>query len=340
MMHQITIKDIAKILGISASTVSRALKDHPDISPETKRLVQTFAEKVHYRPNSLALSLRHSKTYTLGIVIPELVHHFFSSVISGIEDVAYAKGYKVMICQSNETQARESTDIQVLVDNRVDGILVSMSKTTRNFDHFERIKENGIPLVFFDRICEAIETDRVIIDDCEGARIAVNHLIKQGCKRIMHLAAPQHLLIGINRLKGYRMALEENNMKFDKSLVLLCDTREDVLKLKEKIIEMAPLIDAVFGVNDSTAITAMQVLIKGGFKIPEQIKVSGFGDGPNTTITSPTLSTVEQKGYEIGREAVKLLLWRIENPESNEPFQTKVLTPELRARESTDIKCV
>jgi len=333
--HPVTIKDIARILNISASTVSRALKDHPDIKPETKKLVQAFAEKVKYRPNALALSLRSSRTYTLGIVIPEIVHHFFSSVISGIEDVAYARGFKVMICQSNENQARESIDIQALLDNRVDGILISMSKTTRNFEHFERIIENGTPLVFFDRICEEVDTDRVIADDKEGARIAVEHLIQVGCKRILHLSAPQHLLIGVNRLEGYKMALAQHGIAYDENLVIRCDSREDVIKYQEKILRLSNEIDGIFAVNDSTAIAAMQVLQKGGYAIPKDIKVAGFGDGPNATIAYPTLTTVEQKGYEIGKEAVKLLLARIDNPELHEPFQTKILTPELRQRDST-----
>jgi DNA-binding LacI/PurR family transcriptional regulator len=333
--HPITIKDIAKYLNISASTVSRALKDHPDISPDTKRLVQTFAQKVNYRPNALALSLRSSKTYTIGVVIPEIVHHFFSSVISGIEEVAYAKGYKIMICQSNENQARESIDIQALLDNRVDGILVSMSKSTRQFDHFERIVDNETPIVFFDRICEAIDSDRVVIDDCEGARIAVNHLVGRGCKHIIHLAGPQHLQIGQMRFEGYKKALAENHIAYNENLVVRCDTREDVLKIKDQLIEMAKNAEGLFAVNDSTAIAAMQILQKAGVKIPQQLKVMGFGDGPNTTITTPTLSTVEQKGYEIGRESARLLLNRIDNPESTEPFQTKTLTPELREREST-----
>ncbi|MFT3737878.1 MAG: substrate-binding domain-containing protein [Breznakibacter sp.] len=268
---------------------------------------------------------------------PKIVHHFFSSVISGIEDIAYAKGYKIMICQSNESDAREAIDTQALLDNRVDGILVSMSKTTRTFDHLENIVDNHTPLVFFDRICDEIETDRVIIDDTEGAKIAVTHLIERGCRQIIHLAGPQHLLIGKLRLEGYKKALAEHGISYDDRLVLRCDTREEVWKNQSKIIELAKTADGIFGVNDSTAITAMQVLQKEGIKIPQQIKIMGFGDGPNTTITTPTLSTVEQKGYEIGKEAVKLLLGRIDNPEKHEPFRTIVLTPELRERGSTAI---
>lgn len=336
--HQITIKDIARILEISPSTVSRALKDHPDISPETKKLVQSFAEKVKYRPNTLALSLRSSKTFTIGVVIPEIVHHFFSSVISGIEDVAYAAGYKVMICQSNENDAREAINIQALLDNQVDGILISVSKTTHNSDQFARIVENNTPLVFFDRVCEEIESDRVIADDREGARIATTHLIEQGCKRILMLGSPLHMLIGKRRLEGYKDALEQHQLTFDEALTLRCDTRDDVQKQGNIILKQAPGIDGIFAVNDSTAIAAMQLLLRNGYHIPEQIKVIGFGDGPNATIAYPTLSTVEQKGYEIGKQATTLLLDRINNPENDEAFHTRILTPELKVRESTTSK--
>jgi LacI family transcriptional regulator len=157
----ITIKDIARILGISASTVSRALKDHPDISEETRNLVKTFADKVHYRPNALPLSLRRQKTFTLGLIIPEIVHHFFSSVISGMEDLAYGEGYHMMICQSNENYYREVINTQALLDHRVDGLLVSISKTTREFNHLKTALDNGTPIVFFDSVCDEIESDRV-----------------------------------------------------------------------------------------------------------------------------------------------------------------------------------
>ncbi|MBN2742295.1 MAG: LacI family DNA-binding transcriptional regulator [Marinilabiliaceae bacterium] len=335
--HQITIKDIARILEISPSTVSRALKNHPDISPETKKLVQTFAEKVKYRPNALALSLRSSKTFTIGVIIPEIVHHFFSSVISGIEDVAYAAGYKVMMCQSNENDAREAINIQALLDSQVDGILISVSKTTRNSEPFQRIVENNTPIVFFDRVCEEIESDRVIVDDREGARIATQHLISLGCKQILILGAPLHMLIGKQRLDGYKLAHEQNELAINPSLFMRCDTRDDVTKQADAILSLAPHIDGIFAVNDSTAIAAMQLLMKNGYKIPTQIKVIGFGDGPNATITSPSLSTVGQKGNEIGQEATRMLLTRISNPDLSEAFHTRVLTPELIVRESTTI---
>jgi len=331
----ITIKDIARILGISPSTVSRALKDHPDISPKTKNLVQTFAEKVNYRPNALALSLRSSKTNTIGIVIPEIVHHFFSSVISGIEDVAYGRGYNAIICQTNENYQREVIDLQALIDNRVDGILVSMSKNTHEFTHFENLRENGVPVVFFDRICEQINSDRVIADDFEGARIATRHLIEKGCKKIMHLAAPQHLLIGKNRKEGYCSALKEHKLTCNERLVVKCDTREAVFAKADDIIRLASEIDGIFAVNDSTAIAAMQVLQRNGYNIPKDIAVAGFGDGPNANIAYPPLTTVEQKGYDIGQAAMRLLIGHIENSVEDEEFETKIFTPELVERTSS-----
>ncbi|WP_066628054.1 LacI family DNA-binding transcriptional regulator [Labilibacter marinus] len=333
--HQVTIKDIAKILGISASTVSRALKDHPDISPKTKKMVQAFAAKVHYRPNALALNLRRSKTNTIGIIIPEIVHHFFSSVLAGIDKVAYAAGYNVMICQSNEDYDREVSDAQALLDNRVDGILMSLSKTTTNFDHINGLIDNGVPVVFFDRAPEGISADRVVIDDYVGAKIATHHLISIGCKKILHLAGPQHLAIGKRRKEGYESALNEIGIDFNPDYLIKCDTRDEVFANAGKILTMANEIDGIFAVNDSTAIAAMQVLMKNGIKIPDHIAVIGFGDGPNATIAYPPLSTVEQKGIEMGKEAIQLLINQIENEEETYTPQTKVLTPVLRIREST-----
>ncbi len=333
--HQVTIKDIAKILGISPSTVSRALKDHPDISPKTKKMVQAFAEKVDYRPNALALNLRRSKTNTIGIILPEVVHHFFSSVLAGIDKVAYAAGYNVMICQSNEDYNREVIDAQALLDNRVDGILMSLSKTTSQLDHIKDLIDHGIPVVFFDRAPDEIEADKVLIDDFKGAKIATHHLMSIGCRKILHLAGPQNLLIGQKRKEGYITALNENGIEFNPKYVIKCDSRDDVFANAGKILQMANEIDGIFAVNDSTAIAAMQVLIKNDIKVPDHISVIGFGDGPNATIAYPPLSTVEQKGVEMGKEAIQLLINQIENDKESHIPQTKTLTPVLRIREST-----
>lgn len=332
--NQLTIKDIARKLGVSVSTVSRALKDHPDISQETKNLIRNFAQEMNYRPNVLALSLRRQKSNTLGLIIPEIVHHFFSTVISGIEDLSYREGYNLIICQSNENQFREAANLQTLIDHRVDGILVSVSKSTQNFSHFRGAFDDGIPMVFFDRICETIDTDRVIMDDFAGGRMATDYLAKKGCRNILHLSAAPNLLIGRNRRDGYLQALKDNHIEIRDDRILKCDTREEVLTLQHHILNLAPQIDGIFAVNDSTAIAVIQVLQKKGYKIPGDISVIGFGDGPNATVISPNLTTIEQKGYDMGREAVRLLLQRLNNPAAAISFQTKVFTPSVKIRES------
>lgn len=331
----ISINDIARALGISPSTVSRALKDHPDISTETKRIVKEYAEKVNYRPNALALSLKRQRSNTLGLVIPEITHHFFSSVISGIEELAYGKGYRLIICQSNEDYQREVINTQVLLDNRVDGILISISKTTHDHGHFKDLIDSGIPLVFLDRVSEVIETDKVVTADFEGALIATSHLLERGCRKILHFASPGHLHVGRQRCDGYKKALANYGIESDPSLILQCDTRQEVYQMKDTILQLAPNIDGIFAVNDFTAIAAMQILQKNGFKIPEDIAVTGFGNDPIASIACPPLTTIEQRGFEMGRQAVEILIRRIEDPATFIDFQTRIIPVSLEKREST-----
>ena len=225
MMHsgQVTIKDIARELGISPSTVSKALKNHPEISKETRKKVNDLARKLNYKPNAIALSLRSSRTKTIGLVIPEIVHHFFSSVISGIEDVAYDAGYNVMIFQSNESFNREVIATTALLDARVEGILISLSRETRDYLHLQNILGNGVPLVMFDRVCDDIKTDKVTVDDFEGAYNAVSHLIRTVCRRIAHLAGPPGLNITELRKNGYLEALKDHKLEIDRDMLLYCD---------------------------------------------------------------------------------------------------------------------
>jgi LacI family transcriptional regulator len=332
---QATIKDIAKKLQISVSTVSRALKDHPDISMETKQLVKSTAEELNYRPNILALSLRKQKTYTIGLIIPAIVHHFFSSVISGIEDLAFKEGYNLIICQSNENQHREAINLQTLIDHRVDGILASVSKTTLNFSHFNKALENKIPLVFFDRVAADINTDKVVTDDITGGFIATEYLIKKRkCRNILHLSASQNLAIGRDRCEGYTQALLKYKIPLRDELILKCDTNEEVKSLRKHLLNLAPKIDGIFAVNDSTAIAAMQVLQDAGFSVPGDVAVMGFGDGPNAVIVKPALTTVIQKGYDMGYEATRLLLQRLNNPSADINPQTITFKPTLKIRDS------
>ncbi|MEI8225964.1 MAG: LacI family DNA-binding transcriptional regulator [Bacteroidota bacterium] len=335
-MHKVhvTIKDIAKELGISPSTVSKALKGHRDISASTKHAVKELAEKWNYKPDQVALSLKSGLSKTIGVIVPEIVHYFFSTVISGIEDLAYDSGYHVMFCQSSELYAREVKAVETLLSCRVDGILVSVSKDTNDFDHFRKIQENGMPLVFFDRICCEMETDRVIVDDEVGAYEAVKHLINIGCKNIVHLSGPQNLQIGKNRKDGYIRALKEHNWPINNENIIKCDTPEEARIIVPELLKRAERPDGIFAVNDLTAVEAMSIVKDFGFNVPQDISLVGFTSGMISDITCPTLSSVEQHGYLIGREAVRLLIDRLEK-KHNLPSQTKIIKTELVVKGSS-----
>ncbi len=334
--NQITIKDIARILGISPSTVSRALKDHPDINTDTKKAVNELASKLKYQPNAVALSLKNSRSNTIGIIIPEIVHYFFSSVISGIEDVASQKGYTVIICQSNESFAREVSNARALLSHRVDGILVSISKETHSFDHFVNLQEGGIPLVFFDRIAPEINADLVIIDDIDASYNATRHLIETGRKRIAHFAGPQGLVIGRDRLQGYVNALTEAGLPIDNRLIIQADTFEKARNAVGQMLDAGNVPDGIFAVNDMTAIGAMQTILKRGYKIPGDISIVGFSDGYLSGITDPNLSSVDQHGYEMGTTAAEMLFHRILSSEDEYIPEVKVLKADLIVRGSSE----
>jgi LacI family transcriptional regulator len=338
--NQVTIKDIARELGISPSTVSRALKDHPDISPETKKAVNELAEKLNYQPNIVALSLRQSKTNTLGVIIPEIVHFFFSTVISGIEDVAYRAGYNVILTQSNESTQREMTDMKALFNSRVDGMLLSLSRETTTFDHLDSMMAKGVPMVFFDRVYDHPNTSKVIVDDLSGAKEATLHLIEQGCKRIAHIEGSPNLEITKQRLEGYLEALKEKNIPVDKSLIIPCPEAsiEAGKKSTEALLNMSPLPDGIFATNDPVAMGAMQAIREKGLKIPQDIAVVGFSNWLFSSMMDPPLSSVDQPGFEMGQEATKLLIRQIEvkSKEDIDPKpETKILKTKLVVRASS-----
>ena len=334
MNSPVTIKDIARALGISPSTVSRALKDHPDISRDTKIAVNELAKKLHYKPNAVALSLKNSKTNTIGVIIPQLIHYFFSSVISGIEDVAYDAGYNVMICQSNEKYEREIINTQALLSNRVEGALISISKETEDFSHLEMIEESGIPMVFFYRVPDGFDSDCVIIDDKKSAYNAVCHLIESGCKRIAHLAAPSSLGIGRCRLEGYKEALKDRGLPYTEEYVIVADSFELAAAATRKLVQLPVPPDGIFTVNDLTAVGAMKTLQKMGIAIPDKIAIMGFSAGSFSDITTPTLSSVDQHGYEMGKKAATVLLKRIESQRTGEG-EVFYIDTNLVIREST-----
>jgi LacI family transcriptional regulator len=336
--NQITIKDIARILGISASTVSRALSDHPDINSDTKKAVNELANKLKYQPNAVALSLKNSRSNTIGVIIPEIVHFFFSSVISGIEDVAWQKGYTVIICQSNESYEREVANASALLSHRVDGILVSVSKGTNTFDHLTNLLDGGIPLVFFDRVAPGIQVDQVIIDDREASYKATRHLIETGRKRIAHFAGPQKLLIGRERLQGYLNALNEAGLPVDERLIKEADTFEKARNAVGELLDAGIVPDGIFAVNDMTAIGAMKTLQNRGKHVPDEIGIIGFSDGFLSGVTDPTLSSVDQHGYEMGTTAAELLFNRILSQNENYIPEVKVLQADLIIRSSSVLK--
>jgi LacI family transcriptional regulator len=334
---QITIKDIAKELNISPSTVSRAVKDLPDISQETKRQVNELAKKLDYQPNFIAQSLRQSKTFTLGIVIPRLVHHFFSTVISGLESVAHEHNYNLIITQSNEDEKREAENIRALLSSRVDGIFVSMSRYTENIEHFRMVEKRGIPLIFFDRVCEELPTHRVIIEDFEGAFAAVEHLIRSGRRRIVHFSGPENLRITHERYRGYQEAHQHFQIPLLPELVLQADNRLAGFEATQKLLKENQKFDGIFTVNDDTAIGALQALRKAGIDVPKEVSIIGFGDDPMSEITEPTLSSIKQLGFEMGEAAMHLYLEQCKLTEKEQTFvpRTQAFPTQLVLRGST-----
>jgi len=333
-MQRTTIKDIAKKLGISPSTVSRALKDHPDISEKTKKLVADLAKELKYHPNTMALNLRNNKSNIIGVVIPQIVHHFFSSVISGIEDFAHSKGYTVIVSQSNETYKREIDNINALVRSGVEGFIISRTKETTNFDHFEKILSFDIPIVFFDRICPTIKTDKVIVNDEYSAYMAVEHLIINGCKKIVHFKGPDNLEISKKRLTGYLEALREYKIHINKSLIMKADTFDEGKKITQDLLDNKIQFDGIFAVNDDSAAGAIITLNENNIRIPYDVSIFGFSNNLISEIIKPKLSSVAQPGYEMGFTATKLLIERIESTKEIRP-RTEVISTKLILREST-----
>lgn len=333
---QTTIKDIARILRISPSTVSRALQDHPRISEETTKAVQALAQKLDYMPNSVALSLVKSRTNTVGIIIPEIAHHFFSSAISGIEDIAYKAGYNVMICQSNESYERELLNTKALLSSRVDGLIVSLARETQDYQHFRQLQQRGFPLVFFDRVCQEVAASKVIVDDYEGAFMAVEHLISIGCKRIAHLSGPKNLLISHNRFNGYADALAKYGLPVDQALVVHCDlTLENGIQAARSLFDQIQPPDGIFAISDLVAIGAMLTIKEKGLKIPEEVAIIGFANSRYASFFEPSLSSIEQPAFEMGQIAAQLFLDQTKTDADQYVPETKILKTKLIVRASS-----
>ena len=335
MKKHITIKDLANKLSISVSTVSRALRNASDINPKTKKAVLKLAEELDYEPNALAKSLVQKKTHLIGVIVPELDMQFFSSSIRGIQEAAYEKGYNVLIAQSNESYDLEVENIKSMVSSRLDGLIISLSRKTKDFSHFDKIIRRDIPLVLFDRTTKSIESSKVEADGIDGAYSATEHLIEQGYKRIAHLGGPKNLEISKKRLKGFIDAMKMNDMPINEDYFITCDLSREDAKLKaNKLMKLQKPPDAIFAVNDTVAIETMRVIKEIGLNVPFHVGVVGFNDEPICELLSPKLSSVIIPTIKMGQHAAQILIDQIEG--ENTRIVHEVLPCELVVRESSN----
>jgi LacI family transcriptional regulator len=335
----VTIKDIAKELGISASAVSKALKDSHEISEKTKKLVLECAKKHNYQPNPMALSLKRGNSKSLGIVVSTIDNHFFSQVIDGIESVAHSKGYNVTITQTHESYDLELANVNHLTVRAIDGLLISLSSETKDIDHLIKLHDKGLPIVFFDRVSNAIDTHKVIADNFKGAYDATTHLVRSGYKKIAHITSSQHISITTERLKGYEQALKDNSITINNGYIKYCQHGgRDVNEIEKVLIELLRSTDrpdALFTASDRITTTTLELLHKMGLKIPADIALLGFTNTQLANVLNPSLSQVFQPGFQIGKKATEMLINLIESRRKITEFETVVLPTQLFVRDST-----
>ena len=343
MRKKITLKQIARELDVSISTVSKSLRNNNEISEDTRLKIQAFAKLYNYKPNNIALSLKNKKTKTICIIIPEIIHHFFATVISGVEKVANEKGYNVLVCMSDESFDKEVINMEMLANGSIDGFIISLSKETQmkgDYHHIEEVINQGMPVVMFDRIANEILCDKVIIDDVFASNNATQFLINKGFNKIGLISTVDYVSVGKLRTEGYEKALKTNDIAIDNKLILKI---EDVNNCE---IEIENFIknnnfDAIFAVNELFAVTAIKSATKLGKKVPSDISVIGFTDGIISKYSSPSISTISQNGIAMGENAAKMLIERIESEEVEyyedfqQDYKTTVIETELIEREST-----
>lgn len=334
----LTMKDIARELGVSVATVSRALQNSPRISEERKRIIQQYAREHNFTPNILAESLRNSKVKPMkiiGVIIPEIVHYYFSTVLQGIEEEASAHGYRIMVAQSNEQYEREVQLCQSFYENKVCGIIVSQAKDTHKYDHFQKLLDMGVPLVFYDRICTGINASMVVVDDYMAAFNAVNYLINRGCRRIAYFGSQMNLEIAKNRYNGYKDALLKNGLQFDESLTRICDNRHDAEMMTPSLFEGDKYPDSFFAVNDDTALGILYSVKRMGLRVPEDISICGFTNGVGAVSSDPMLTTVEQQGIKVGEEAADVLIGQVEGRIPLDKVEKRIVRTRLVIRGTT-----
>lgn len=338
-MKETTLKQIAETLGISITTVSKALKNYPDVSEKTKKSVLDLANSLQYTPNSFAVNLRTKESKTIGLIIPEVVHHFFSSVVNGIIAEAEKNGYLVIILQSNESLELEKKQVELLINKRVDGIILSLSNESNDDLHLKEIIRREIPLVQFDKIAKLIPSSKVIINDQKAAFEATEHLINRGCKKIAHIRGPINPQNAIDRFLGYKKALEKNNIPFDSKLVYTCKnvTFEEGKEFAEQIIKDHPDVDGIFVITDLVAVGVLAYFNENNIKVPQQVKIIGFSNWFMSQVITPKLSTVDQPSYEMGVQSFSLLLEEMNANKEMKSFTPKTieLTTTIIERESS-----
>jgi len=336
---RITIKDLAERMNLSVSTISRALHNHPSIGKKTTKEVQKLAKELGYFPNSLASNLRKNKTNNIGVIVPRIDIHFHSLAISGMEEVAYKNGYAVTIYQSKDSLEREISISKILQRNQVDGLIICLSLETQDCSHFNRFKELNIPMVFYDRVSNDFEASKVIINDFEAAFNATEHLIQNGCKKIAHIAGHQSTPIFNARLEGYKSALSKYHIPVDNNLIEFTNELSYVegVRSAKKLLSKKNKPDGIFCANDYTAISSIQVFTKAGYQVPQDVAIVGFSNYPISRIIEPTLTTIDDRAFEMGQTAIKLLIRQIEENDSNIASETIVLKTDLIIRESSHI---
>jgi len=329
-----TIKDIARMLKISTSTVSRALRDATDVSKETKNAVKALSEELNYQPNKFALSLQQKQTHTIGVIVPNL-DYVLATMVKGIDEVALEAGYTVMVCQSNESFGREIVNTRRLLESLVDGFIISVSSETKVFDHFKKIQEKNIPMVMFDRLITDLNIPSVRLDNKDGGVQATEHLLEQGYRRIAILAGPKNLGISNERLDGYLAALKKYKIKVDPDLIIHCDFNQDYAYIATKeLLSMKKRPDAIFTISDRMAIGAMLAIKEKGLKMPNDIGLVGFNNEPITSLVTPGISSVDQPAFELGKMAAKLFIETMHNNDDMSHVE-EVLKPKLHVRESS-----
>ncbi len=331
-----TIKDIANVLNISSAAVSKAMHDDSRISTKTKEAVKRVAKELNYQPNLLASALRRGKSNLVGVIVPRTNSNFFSSVIENMEGVLNKAGYNIIITQSNESFEKECKNIDTLLFTQVDGIIASMANETIDLSHYEKIKSKGIPLILFDRGENDLNVDYVGINDYDSSHLIVEHLISKCCKRIAHIGGYRRTRIFNNRIKGYVDAIKKNNLPIDDNLIIESSlTLEDGRRQMENLLKLKNRPDAVYVASDYAALGALQVLNENKIKVPNDIRLVGFGNEPFTSLVSPSITSIDQHSKDIGRLAAETFLKRVAEPNVKPSLNKIILDAELIVRDSS-----